>query len=173
MRILRLIVLSLILGVFAPGMAQALPWSWDMYTQPSHKAQEEPALALPQGTVPVDGKPLAVKDRPSAAELKNPIPPTTESLDRGRERYNIYCATCHGETGKGDGPVGKKYIPPTDLSGDYVQNKPGGDIYYTITYGGLAIMPSYSDSVEYKDRWHIVNYIQNVLGKKAAKEAEK
>jgi len=162
--------LAVIFGALLPGLASALPWSWDMYVQPSHKAQEEKALALPAGTVPVDGKPVPMKDRDAAAKVANPVAPTPASIERGRDRFGIYCATCHGSGGKGDGPVGKKYIPPTDLTSDYVQNKPAGDIYYTITHGGLAIMPSYSDSVPPKDRWHIVNYIQHVLGKKPAQE---
>jgi len=61
--------------------------------------------------------------------------------------------------------VGKKYIPPTDLTMDYVQNKPDGDIYYTITNGGLAVMPSYGDSVPKMKRWDMINYIKHGLGK--------
>jgi len=157
------ICIMLSFSFFIPQLSGAMPWSWDMYDQPSHKAQEEEAPAQPEGIVPTTGKPLHIVEREDAEKLKNPVPVTEESLERGKDRYNIYCATCHGDTGKGDGPVGLKYAPPTDLSDEYVQTKPDGDIYYTITYGGLVIMPSYGDSVLYLDRWHIVNYIKQTF----------
>lgn len=155
-----MITLSIIL---LPTAALSMPWSWDMFTQPSHKAQEEKPFPPPDGAVPVTGKSVNIKDRGDAERLKNPVPPTAESVARGQERFGIYCLTCHGAGGKGDGPVGVKYVPPTDLSGEYVQTKPDGDIFYTITYGGVAIMPSYGDAMSVEDRWHIVNYIKQGL----------
>ncbi|MFQ5442441.1 MAG: c-type cytochrome [Thermodesulfobacteriota bacterium] len=147
----------------ACATAGAWPWSWDFFHQPSHRAQEEPAPPKPDGSVSTKGKPFYAADRPEAASLKNPFSPTLESVKRGKEFYDIYCATCHGEEGHGDGPVGKKYVPPTDLTTDYVQDKPDGDIFYTITHGGLAIMPSYGDSVPKTERWNIINYIKHGL----------
>ena len=147
------------------GAAQAMPWSWDMFDQGSHKAQEDVAPATPEGTVPTSGI-LYVKDRDDSVRLINPFGGATEeSISRGKNRYGIYCATCHGDTGHGDGLVGQKYITPTDLTTDYVRTKPDGDIYYTITYCGLAIMPSYGESLSAGDRWHIVNYIKHSLGR--------
>lgn len=156
---------SCILSLFflLPGQTNAMPWSWDMFDQPSHKAQEGKIIAQPEGTVPTTGKPLHIKERELAEKLVNPVQSTEKSVERGKERYAIYCATCHGDSGKGDGLVGQKFAPPTDLTDEYVQEKPDGDIYYTITYGGLAIMPSYGDSLAYKDRWHIVNYIKDAF----------
>lgn len=155
-----MITLSFIL---LPTAALSMPWSWDMFTQPSHKAQEEKPFSPPDGAVPITGKSVNIKDRGDAERLKNPVSPTAESIARGQERFGIYCLTCHGAGGKGDGPVGVKYVPPTDLTGEYVQTKPDGDIFYTITYGGVAIMPSYGDAMSVEDRWHIVNYIKQGL----------
>jgi mono/diheme cytochrome c family protein len=153
------------LALMLPAMAHAWPWSWDMYHQRNHRAQEEPAPPQPEGIVSIEGKPFFAKDRAEAAGLKNPIAPDTDSIKKGRVLYRTYCLPCHGATGHGDGLVGKKYIPPTDLTSDYVQNKPDGDIFFTITNGGLAVMPSYGDSVAKMDRWHIVNYILHELTK--------
>lgn len=160
------------MAAILPTMAFAWPWSWDMYHQKNHRAQEEPAPAQPAGIVTTAGKPFYAKDRAtSAAELTNPFAPDSTSLKRGRVLFRTYCMPCHGATGHGDGLVGKKYIPPTDLTSAYVQNKKDGDIFYTITHGGLAVMPSYGDSVDKMDRWHIVNYIKHALTKeKTAKK---
>lgn len=163
MRNLRYAILITVACVLLPCIASAMPWSWDMFTQPSHKAQEGPAPPVPEGIVSVKGKPYYADNREAAAGLQNPYEPTPESIERGRIGYTTYCATCHGATGKGEGLVGQKYVSPTDLVGEYVQSKPDGDIFYTITNGGLAIMPAYADSVDVKDRWHIVNYIKHAL----------
>ena len=148
-----------------PVTAMAMPWSWDFFTQPSHKAQEEKALPVPEGTVNTKGR-LSLKNREEAANLKNPVSPTPKSIERGKFVFDTYCATCHGETGQGDGIVGQKFVPPADLTSDYVQSKPDGDIYYTITSGGLAIMPMQGDAILPEDRWNVVNYIKSVLSLK-------
>ena len=163
---IRAIALSAALAALVPAAAFAMPWSWDMFTQPSHKAQEEPALSRPAGTEPFNKMPIRFKDRAEAAKFKNPADPAIESIERGKAKYTVYCATCHGDGGKGDGIVGQKYVAPTDLTGEYVQGKAAGDIFYTITYGGLAIMPAYGDSVPEEDRWHIVNYIKDAFSLK-------
>ncbi|MBI5885692.1 MAG: c-type cytochrome [Deltaproteobacteria bacterium] len=159
--------MSLIL-IALPAAAFAMPWTMDMFDQPSHKAQEEPYPAIPDGSVPTNADPV-IKDRGAAARLKNPVPTSDASIMRGKERYETFCLICHGATGVGDGPVGQKYVTPADLSDDYVQSKPDGDIFYTIKYGGLAIMPSHGDSVAPEDRWHIINYIKHELKQKKSK----
>ena len=169
MKGIRVIAIAGFLMFVTPGLSQAMPWSWDMFSQPSHKAQEDKAPERPSGVVPVAGQSVPVKDRADAGRLRNPIAPTEASIERGRLKYRTYCGPCHGDGGKGDGLVGQKYVTPTDLTAEYVQGKPPGDIYYTITSGGLAIMPSYGDSVPVEDRWHIVNYIKNALGEKKGK----
>ncbi|MDZ4246264.1 MAG: cytochrome c, partial [Dehalococcoidia bacterium] len=89
-----------------------------------------------------------------------------ESFVRGKALYNIYCAICHGDTGHGDGKLGKKYMTPSDLTSDYIKKVPDGSIYFTITYGGVGKdeeMPGQGDAISPEDRWHIVNYIKYVL----------
>lgn len=158
--------------IVLPATAFALPWSWDMFDQVSVKAQEAPALPAPEESVPRNAE-VKLKTRDAAAKLKNPVAPTKESIERGKHKYAISCATCHGDGGKGDGLVGQKYVGPTDLTGEYAQGKPDGDLYYTITNGGMVVMPSYGDAVSPEDRWHIVNYIKHVFGKKEARPKKK
>jgi mono/diheme cytochrome c family protein len=168
-RIKYILALSTLAFIFTASTVYAMPWSWDMFTQPSTKGQEAEALPMPEGTVPVTGKPLKMDSMVQAARVKSPVRASAESIERGRNRYKIYCLVCHGAGGKGDGPVGKKYVPPTDLSSDYVQNKSYGEIYYAITYGGLGIMPKYADAIPPEDRWHIANYILHRIKKENIK----
>ncbi len=163
MKNLRRITIIALLAVLLPGVGYAMPWSWDMFRQISPKPQRDLPPATPEGIVTINGKPYYTQDRWTAAEVENPYKATPESIARGKVMYGIYCSTCHGASGKGEGLVGQKYVPPTDLTTEYVQDKLDGDIYYTITNGGLAIMPSYGDSMNKPDRWHIVNYIKNAL----------
>ncbi|MBI5326707.1 MAG: c-type cytochrome [Deltaproteobacteria bacterium] len=162
--LLNLASLFILCCFLLPVSSYAMPWSWDMFNQPSHKAQENNPPDMPEGTVSNKGKDMHAKERSNAATIQKPIAPSYESLARGKVMYDTYCAICHGESGRGDGTVGKKYVPPTDLTSEYVQRKPDGDIYYTITYGGLAIMPVYGDAIIPEDRWHLVNYIKHVIG---------
>ncbi|MBT8143461.1 MAG: cytochrome c, partial [Gammaproteobacteria bacterium] len=74
-----------------------------------------------------------------------------------------HCASCHGAGGSGDGPVGLKYVPPPmDLTTDYVQQQADGQLFYTITHGGV-VMPFYRDAIDIEDRWHLINYIKSEL----------
>ncbi len=167
---MRRIVFLLMLAT--SGAALALPWSKDMVDQPSVKPQETLVREAPD-SVPKSGKEAmpvpsdvaeVVRSRLQAGQqLNNPASMTAESIERGKEIYEIHCLVCHGDTGKGDGAVGKKFVPPPmDLSTDYVQLQADGQIYYTITHGGVA-MPFYRDAIEEIDRWHLVNYVKSEL----------
>lgn len=160
-----LTTLCLLCSVIIPDFSWGMPWSGDMFNQPSMKAQEEISPFIPDGIVPTKGKTLPIKNRDEAIKLRNPYAPTDKSIAWGKVLYNSYCALCHGETGHGDGKVGEKYVPPTDLTDEYVQNKPDGDIFYTITYGGLVVMPLFGDAISPDDRWYIINYIKSVIGR--------
>lgn len=89
-----------------------------------------------------------------------PVPITEELINRGQERYNIYCSVCHGPTGKGDGMIVRRgyYQPPT-YHDDRLRNAPVGHFYDVIT-NGWGRMSSYSGMVPVADRWAIVAYIR-------------
>lgn len=154
------------------GNVWALPWSKDMVDQPSVKPQEAEVHEVP-GTVPSTGKEAmpvprdlaeVVRARLEAARtLSNPVAADEQSIARGKWVYEIHCLVCHGSEGKGDGPVGKKFVPPPmDLTTDYVRLQAEGQIFYTITHGGVA-MPFYRDAIDAIDRWHIINYMKSEL----------
>lgn len=88
-------------------------------------------------------------------------------LERGRERFNIYCAPCHGAAGYGNGMVavradaleqGTWTIPASFHEGD-IPGRPVGHIYNTIT-NGIRNMPAYKSQIEVDDRWAIVAYVR-------------
>jgi mono/diheme cytochrome c family protein len=90
-----------------------------------------------------------------------PFPVTKEVLDRGRERYNIYCAPCHSRVGDGNGFVPSRGFarkPPTFHKPKW-QKAPLGEIYDVIT-NGSGIMPDYASQIPPEDRWKIVAYIR-------------
>jgi hypothetical protein len=89
-----------------------------------------------------------------------PYPITREILERGQERYNIFCAPCHALTGNGDGMiVARGFSPPPSFHTDRLRDAPVGHFYDVIT-NGYGRMYSYAARVYPTDRWAIVAYIR-------------
>ena len=83
-------------------------------------------------------------------------------LDRGEERYGIYCAPCHDGTGAGQGLVitRAKWQPaPPTFHQDRIRQAPDGQLFATITHG-VRLMPSYGARIPVDDRWAIVSYVR-------------
>ncbi len=90
-----------------------------------------------------------------------PFPVSKEDLERGRTRYNVYCAPCHSRVGDGNG-----YIPsrgfsrkPPSYHIERLEKAPVGYLYGVITEG-FGIMSDYSSQIPPRDRWCIVAYIR-------------
>jgi hypothetical protein len=84
-------------------------------------------------------------------------------VERGQERYNIYCAVCHGKTGQGNGIVIQRNVgmlKPPSFNEDRPVNMPAGQIYDSIINGVRGNMPSYAYAIPLEDRWAIVAYVQ-------------
>lgn len=89
-----------------------------------------------------------------------PFPLTRKVLERGRERYNIYCAPCHSEIGDGNGMIVQRgYLRPPSLHDDRLRRAPLGHFVDVMT-NGLGGMPDYSEQVSPEDRWSIAAYIR-------------
>ncbi|MFO7652221.1 MAG: c-type cytochrome [Candidatus Krumholzibacteriia bacterium] len=96
-----------------------------------------------------------------------PLPVTDALMARGRERFDIFCAVCHGLSGDGNGPVHLRaerlqegtWTPPTDLAGSVVTNRSNGYLYNTIA-NGVRNMPAYGPQIDVNDRWAIVAYMR-------------
>jgi len=140
--------------------------------------ESAPSGFLPaDGTIPVSGKTRAVgrMDLEGTAALVNPQDPNDfRSIENGREQYEIFCTTCHGSTGMGDGPVSLTGAIKGPFAGVYplvglVSGRTDGYLYNVIRLGsggfpGLR-MPDYRRIPE-TDRWDIVNYVRFLDSKK-------
>jgi len=89
-----------------------------------------------------------------------PFPITRADLDRGRERFNIYCSPCHDVTGSGRGMIVLRGFPqPPSFHIDRLRQAPPGHFFDVMT-NGLGVMYSYASRVSPEDRWRIAAYIR-------------
>ena len=89
-----------------------------------------------------------------------PIAATEAVLRRGQERFNIYCAPCHGRLGDGNGMVPQRgYRRPPSYHSDNLRSAPIGHFFDVMT-NGFGAMPDYAQQVQPADRWAIAAYIR-------------
>lgn len=152
---------------------------FDMDNQDRYKAQQASPLfadgrvmrASPDGAVARDeivGDPAFTSGQVDSVWVERfPIVLDDAVLIRGRARFDIYCAPCHGLAGAGDGMVARRaeflmegtWTPPTDLRSDAVRERPVGHIFNTITHG-IRNMPAYGPQIPVADRWAITAYVR-------------
>jgi mono/diheme cytochrome c family protein len=148
--------------ILALAVSIALVGCDDMSVQPKQKAYSPlvgPAQ-VPPATVEYDDKPVKVP------------PVTLALLERGQERYRIYCTPCHSELGDGHGMVVQRgFPPPPSYHIDRLRQAPVQHIYDVIT-NGYGAMYSFADRVQPADRWAIVAYIRALQRSQDAKVAD-
>lgn len=147
----------------------------NMYDQAKYKPQAasdlwrdgRAARPLPQGSVAYSGGTFADSSsgrigRPDvvfAAGSQNDIY-TAEALARGRERYGIFCAPCHGAAGDGDGYITRRGFPrPPTFHAERLRGVPDRYLFDVMTRGYGAMYP-YADRITPQDRWAIVGYVR-------------
>ena len=97
-----------------------------------------------------DGKPLDTF----------PFPVTKDVIERGQNRYNVYCTPCHDRVGNGDGMIVRRgFRKPPSYHTDRLRQVPNGYIYDVIT-NGFGAMPDYAAQIPPRDRWAIVSYVR-------------
>jgi len=105
----------------------------------------------------IDGRPMT----------RFPVRVDMTLLERGRDRYGIFCAPCHGLAGYGDGMIAQRalalkqgrWTPPANLHSELVRGRPVGQLFNTISEG-VRNMPAYGSQIPARDRWAIVAYIK-------------
>ena len=96
-----------------------------------------------------------------ARAVPNPVPPSDEALANGKEFYGARCASCHGDSGKGDGKA-TRFIkpPPADISTAEARDRmTDGEIFYKITEGKKP-MPGMARTLSEEERWQVVHYLR-------------
>lgn len=143
--------------------------------QPKVKAQANP-MPVPDGTVAwgdghrgtldphrLDNRSkdyLTGRDDTGALVTKIPIPVNQAMMERGQERFTIYCAVCHSQTGHLKTPViNRGFVPPPSLADPRLIGESDGYLFGVIT-NGIRSMPAYRKQVPVADRWAIVLYIR-------------
>ncbi len=145
----------------------------DMDSQPRYDTQEYSNFFKDGSTMrmPIEGT-VAVGQLHDNIELyngtdvrgnfieTNAVPVNMLMLKRGRERYDVYCAPCHGRVGDGNGIIVRRgYMPPPTLHQDRLRDIEDGYIYGVIK-NGIRNMPSYAHQIPVDDRWAITAYVR-------------
>jgi len=99
-------------------------------------------------------------------EYKNPVIVNAEVLAEGKEQFRIFCSSCHGLQGKGDGYLfssGLFPAKPTSLVEARVKGMPDGEIYYVIAKGSMSgLMGPHESMIQPDDRWAIIHYVRSL-----------
>ncbi len=154
----------------------------NMHQQPRYNPQafsayfaDKRSMRAPvSGTVPREAElNVAVSEgrTPDGKGFVDTIPPVVierngrmaQLLDRGEQRYGIYCTPCHDGLGNGEGMVinraGNPAFKPPSFHTDRLRHMPDGQLFQTITYG-FNNMPPYGHVMSADDRWAIVAYMR-------------
>lgn len=176
-RTLFLLVALLLTGSIGCWEQWSNDWFPQMKWQPAVQAFERvewrgrlEGFLPPEGTVPITGGEAdnSMMTDDEAATLVNPKPRSFESIRNGKAQYEIYCITCHGKSGMGDGPVSivgettGPFIGVLPIAGpaSVAKVRSEGHVYNTIRYGRRR-MPNYR-RISSDDRWDIVNYLMYI-----------
>lgn len=165
-----------------PLVAGTVPWRGRNGGQPSltvsrrssEYADAARAVALVGDPIANPFAALSLLPGPDAADYveDSPIPIDKKSLERGRDRFNIYCSVCHDALGTGNGKIVERgYLPPPNYHLDYsrgferrgqklrLREAPIGYFYEVITRG-FGGMPDYASQIPPEDRWKIAVYVR-------------
>jgi hypothetical protein len=144
----------------------------DMHVQPKYKpyaastffddgrSERQPVPGtVARGHLRLDELLYTGKENGVAAD-KFPFPITRADLDRGRDRYNIYCSPCHDYTGSGHGMIVQRgFQAPPSFHITRLRTAPAGYFFDVIT-NGFGAMYNYAARVEPEDRWRITAYVR-------------
>lgn len=146
------------------GLNVGLRWMDNMTATPKVLPGER-TFSMPAGSVPRKGGELrhTVAEREAAALRRNPIAATPESIQAGADLYVVYCTPCHGASGKGDGLVAAKFVPPADLTNPDLQKGRTDGYWQSYLSVGGSVMPSYAEALSPEERWHVVNYLRTLV----------
>jgi mono/diheme cytochrome c family protein len=141
---------------FANGVSSQLP-------PPGTIARSEPMQTIAGQVYPFEDAPVntgRVTGTTNFVET-NPLPVNGDLLQRGHERFDIYCAPCHGRLGDGNGMTKKLGLMPAvaNLHDQRIVVMTDGEIFNTITHG-KSTMAAYGPLMPAQDRWAVIAYLR-------------
>lgn len=148
---------------YMPDMYVSIPYD----TDDAEGLNGEPVNSKPvAGTIPRGGHPsydipnTAEGYDKAKAEVTNPIEATEENLSNGKAMYEIYCISCHGKKGDGNG-----YLSQAEKFEGIPNYKDrdinAGSIYHVLIYG-KNLMGSHSGQLTYNERWQVIHYVEQL-----------
>lgn len=171
-----LVVLSIVISGCRGNRSEkpAIHLNPNMDIQSKITAQTKP-ITPPQDTVPwgvnpddradaLAADPVYYRGQTTSGDWVSSVPVTVNAalLDRGQDRFNIYCAACHDRSGTGNGPVVQRgFTPPPKLSDPRVIAYRDGQIFDIISHG-IRSMPGHDKQIPVEDRWAIVAYVRAI-----------
>ena len=166
-RVIAVAVLMALAACNPDTVVHKVGWFSTMRHQRNIKPYARPIPPV-AGTVAVaDSEPPVT--RANADRIANPRTRTAESLNRGQWVYQTYCLVCHGEGGRGDGPIslaaGGPFPGIPSLVDPARPSMSDGAIYGMIVDAqrmGRGLMPRYGDKIHGRDRWDLVNYVRSL-----------
>lgn len=162
---------------------------YDMQDQPRYKVYKSSdwfqdgraSRELPDGTVPrgylrenkglytgkIEGVTVTAQTNEQGQQItfpdvvaEFPMPVTQEVLDKGEQKFKVYCSLCHGAFGNGDGMIVRRGFPkPPSYNDDRLRNAPVGH-FFDVATNGWGKMSGYASQVSVADRWAIIAYIR-------------
>lgn len=163
----KLSILCIFCGLFLFGACRQ-----DMADQPSYRplqpsdffADGQASRPLIQGTVARgqlrDDVHLYTGKKDGQLVTTFPFVVDKEVVKRGQERFNIYCAPCHGQTGAGNGMIVQRGFKKAASYYDKETREKSVGHYFDVITNGLGAMAGYSAQVNVRDRWAIIAYIR-------------
>lgn len=122
------------------------------------------ALLLLPPFAPAQTKALPKWDAPpDTKNVPNPVKTDGRTVERGSQLFHLHCVGCHGETGVGDGKMGKVLgYKPADLTLERMSQQTDGEIFWKISKGREP-MPSWEKQLSSRERWDLVSYMRTLL----------
>jgi mono/diheme cytochrome c family protein len=173
--VVSLLATAALAGCGATSQQRAYEYMPDMARGPAYKAfapnpvtrdgltlQRPVAGTIARGYRPFHYGPGEQESIRAGRELENPYRVTAQILEEGKALYQTYCMVCHGERGRGDGPISGKIPPPPSYVSDRLMQFAPGRIFHAITLGA-GKMPPYAAQLSVDERWKVVTYVHTSL----------
>jgi mono/diheme cytochrome c family protein len=150
---------------------KAIPLRESMFFKDTSSARPLVEDTVARGTLQDDAAFFTGKNGTAEVDAL-PFPLTADVLDRGEQRFNIYCTPCHGMSGQGDGMIVRRgYRQPPSYHIDRLRQAPIGHFYDVMT-NGFGAMPDYRGQIAPRDRWAIAAYVRALQLSQHAPAAE-